>query len=214
MKINKKLTLFTILAIFIIVVIIIFTYVNDETQRNEEQNDEIEQEIGSVLISFIDTNDTSVKPMRIFFTTDLEEMNPITGQGSNAKSHLLPVIVEIEESHNFTGVPIENFIGEFVDAELENYSIIVTDSEGIKLEYTMNQVMGLVDVYDENGTLLENQTATMILAYAEDGQYYHEIDPENEIGPLRIVFVGEDNPITSSDLWLKKVYNIDIINQS
>ena len=62
-------------------------------------------------------------------------------------------------------------------------------------------------MYDENGTIIKNQTGTMILAYAE-------IDPDNETGPLRIVFVGEDNPITSSDLWLNKVYNIDIINQS
>ena len=52
MIINKKLTLFTILAVLVIVVIIFFIYVKDETQSNEKSNGEIEQEAG-VFISFI-----------------------------------------------------------------------------------------------------------------------------------------------------------------
>ena len=51
----------------------------------------------------------------------------------------------------------------------------------------------------------------MLLAYKEDGSYYSEIDPDNEIGPLRIAYVG-NNVITSSNLWSKMVVSIEVIS--
>jgi hypothetical protein len=50
----------------------------------------------------------------------------------------------------------------------------------------------------------------MILAYKEDGSYYSEIDPKNEIGPLRIAFLGDY--YTPSGLWLKMVVSIESIS--
>jgi hypothetical protein len=75
----------------------------------------------------------------------------------------------------------------------------------------MNETLGYVDVYNETGDIISDETAVMILAYKEDGSYYSEIDPDNEIGPLRIAFVG-DNIITSSSLWSKMVVSIKIIS--
>jgi len=75
----------------------------------------------------------------------------------------------------------------------------------------MNESMGEVEVYNENGNITEDETAEMIVAYKENGEYYSEIEPDNEVGPLRIAFVGEDTPITSSSLWAKMITTIDII---
>jgi hypothetical protein len=51
----------------------------------------------------------------------------------------------------------------------------------------------------------------MILAYKEKDMYYSEIDPEGEIGPLRIAFV-KDDVITASNIWSKMVVSIDIVS--
>ena len=88
----------------------------------------------------------------------------------------------------------------------ENYNVTVTASDGWSIEYTKNQINGAFDLYNETGDLIEDRIVTMILAYKEDGGYI----TDEEEGPLRIVFVGED-VITASGLWLRMVESIEII---
>ena len=71
----------------------------------------------------------------------------------------------------------------------------------------MDNIDGNVDIYDEKGNILPNETAVMILAYKENGEYFSD----NETGPLRVAFV-DNNYITSSSLWSKRVVSIEVIS--
>lgn len=136
---------------------------------------------------------------------EIEALNSYTGTGGYIKSN--SVISDINE---YTGVSITTLFEE-IPSIPDNYNVSIVSSDGWTVTYTKNDTLGFVDVYNETGEIIQNETAVMILAYKEDGSYYSEIDPENEIGPLRIAFV-DDNAITSSKLWSKMVVSIEIIS--
>jgi hypothetical protein len=209
---NQQVIVTITLALLIIIAVVVVAYVNlseptDQEQKDTNEDNKIDQ-TPSVFTWIINQTNTET----IFNLTELEELNSVTGQGRYIKTKLLPDTVLIEDAHNYTGIPITSFLNEMNDIP-SNYTLLVTASDGWESEYSMNQVNGSVDIYNENGSVIENNTATMILAYKIDGQYYSEIDPDNEIGPFRIAFIGDDNPITSSDLWSKMVVSIEIIAQ-
>jgi hypothetical protein len=210
---NQKLIISIALTILIIVSIAVIVYVNlpepekgtnpDENITNNETETNKNFEIFTWIYNSTETN---------FTLFDLEQMNPMTGQGRYIKNKLLPDVVEIEPTHNYTGLPIKSFLSETNDLPT-NFTILVTANDGWQSEYTIDEVKGIVDIYDENGTIIENHTAIMILAYAEDGQYYLDTDPNNETGPLRIALIGNDNPVSSSNLWTKMVISIELVAQ-
>ena len=210
---NQQLIVPIALAVLIIIAVAVVAYVNLSKPENQEQTTDINEDNENNQTTAVFTwiiNETQTETE--FNLSELEELNTVTGQGRYIKTKLLPDSVVIEDSHNYTGVPITSFLNEMNEIP-SNYSLLVSASDGWESEYTMDDVNGSVDVYNENGSILENQTATMILAFKEDEQYYNEIDPENEIGPFRIAFIGDDNPITSSNLWSKMVVSIKIIAQ-
>ena len=135
---------------------------------------------------------------------EIEALDSYTGTGGYIKSN--SVISDINE---YTGVRITTLLEEIPNIT-DNYNVSVISSDGWTANYTKNETLGFVDVYNETGEIIQNKTAVMILAYKEDGLYYSEIDPENETGPLRVAFV-DDNAITSSKLWSKMVVTIKII---
>lgn len=140
----------------------------------------------------------------------IEQIESITGSGRYIKTKLLPDSVVLSDIHNYTGITIEQLIEE-TNISSEWDQINVTASDGWTTMYSMNETLGNVDVYDTNGNITENGTATMIIAYKQDGTYYSLTDPEGD-GPLRVAFIGEDTPITPSNLWTKKVVTIEIID--
>jgi len=141
----------------------------------------------------------------------LETFEQYTLSGRYIKTKLLPDTVSLSDVINFTGIQIHTLLGS-LNGLPTNYSIKVTASDGFVTEYSIDDILGNVDVYNENGTIVENESAAiMILAYGEEESYYFEIDPEEDIGPFRIAFVGEYTPITSSSLWTKNVISIEIL---
>jgi len=140
---------------------------------------------------------------------DIEELDSYTGTGGYIKTKLLPDSVVISDIIEYTGVRITKLIEEIPNIP-DNYNVSVISADEWTANYTKNETLGFVDVYNETGEIIQNETAVMILAYKEDGSYYSEIDPENETGPLRVAFV-DDNAITSSQLWSKMVVSIEII---
>jgi hypothetical protein len=50
----------------------------------------------------------------------------------------------------------------------------------------------------------------MIIAYQENGNVYADDSSYDDIGPFRIAFIGENQPITSSGLWVKQVKSLEI----
>jgi hypothetical protein len=141
---------------------------------------------------------------------DLETIDSFSGSGRFIKSKLLPDTVVIENSESFTGVRIIKLLDNIPDIPV-NYIISIISSDGWNVNFTKNEVQGFVDIYDEKGNILLNQSAVMIVAYQQNGEYYSVIDEDNEIGPLRIAFIG-DNVITSSSLWSRNVITIKINN--
>ena len=222
---NQNMLITAALAIVIIIAIGAFAYTNlfspedtidddannentdDSTDNTEEESDDPSDENTEeeILLTIIDKGVNYTYKL-----SDLEEMESVSGSGRYIKTKLLPDTVVLGDQYNYTGVSISSILDD-VNISTELYQLNITASDGWTTTYSMNVSMGEVEVYNENGNITEDETAEMIVAYKENGEYYSEIDPDNEVGPLRIAFVGEDTPITSSSLWAKMITTIDII---
>ena len=157
------------------------------------------------IILTVTFNDYNAK----YSLKDLESIQSYTDTGRYIKTKLLPDSIVLSNSLSFTGVRMYKILEDIPNLP-DNYNISVISSDDWTVTYTIDDINGKVDVYDEEGNIIPNHDAIMILAYKEDGKYYSEIDPEGEIGPLRVAFV-DDNIITSSNLWSKMVVSIEII---
>jgi hypothetical protein len=210
----------TALAIVIVIALGVFAYTNlidpndntnndtkedesDDSSDDNTESDSIDEEIVLTIIHQ-GTNYT-------YTLSDLESLETYTGTGRYIKTRLLPDSVVLGTIYNYTGIRITSLL-EDVNVSFEEYQLTINASDGWTTTYSMNETQGNVDVYNETGSIVENKAAVMIVAYKEDGEYYSEIDPENEIGPLRIAFVGDDTPITSSGLWAKSIVTITLEN--
>lgn len=71
---------------------------------------------------------------------------------------------------------------------------------------TSDVIQGNINVYNESGNVT-NGTATLLLAYKENGVYIGK-----EEGSLRIAYVGEGPVITTSSFWIKQVTTIEILS--
>ena len=141
---------------------------------------------------------------------DLESIDSYTGTGRYIKTKLLPDSVVIGESVSYTGVRMYKILDEVPNLP-GSFNISVVSSDEWQVTYSMDDIDGNVDIYDEEGNVLSNESAVMILAYKENGEYYSDIDPDGETGPLRVAFVDND-VITSSNLWSKMVVSIEILS--
>ncbi len=165
--------------------------------ENKEKNDIV------LTVSFDDY-------IREYSLNDLESIESYSDSGRYIKTKLLPEVVEISDSVYYTGVKIVTIFNYIPDLP-DNYNAIFTSSDNWTIAFTKDEIEGDVNVYGENGIISLNETAVMILAYKEKDMYYSEIDPEGEIGPLRIAFV-KDDVITASNIWSKMVVSIDIVS--
>lgn len=141
---------------------------------------------------------------------DLESIDSYTGSGRYIKTKLLPDSVVITDTVSYTGVRMYKILEDIPNLP-DSYNISVVSSDDWEVTYTMDDIEGNVDIYDDVGNIIQNATAVMILAYKEDGQYYSEIDQDGETGPLRVAYV-DDDVITSSNLWSKMVVTVEIIS--
>jgi hypothetical protein len=200
---NKNMIITAALAIIIVIAIGVYAYTTffsgneTPTEENNDTNETL------LTIQYLGNNYT-------YTLSDLEEFNTETGSGRFIKTKLLPDTIVLGDVYTYTGISIPMLL-EDIPVSFNDYILNVTATDNWTVSYTMNQSQGIVDVYDENGNVTHNGSALMILAYKEDGSYYSEIDPDNETGPIRIAFIGENTPITSSNLWAKKVASIEII---
>jgi hypothetical protein len=172
-------------------------------ENNQTPNEQEEEQ--SVLLTVI------FGAYQANYTLDgIEALESYTGTGAYIKTKLLPDSVVTDDLHEYTGVLMTTLL-EQIPSLPENYNISVVSSDGWITNYTLNEIFGYVDVYNETGNITTTETTVMILAYKEDGSYYSEIDPENETGPLRIAFVGASPIYTPSGLWSKMVVSIEVI---
>jgi len=203
-KENRNETIITIiLAIVISLAAITVMYVSlpnsSDTHKENNTNGELPAE--ETILTLIHDDQTLN-----YTLSDLEGMEAYSGSGSYIKSKLLKQgTVLIQGSFNFTGIKVSTLLNGINDLP-SDYNITVTSSDGWTNEFTKDQVNGIVNVYNETGNVTGTSGATMILAYKEDGEYI----TDEEIGPLRIAFVGEGVVTLSSD-WAKMVVSIEVI---
>ena len=195
--IKRRFLLVNILIFLIFITITIGCIENNETPNGQDEE-------SSVLLTVI-FDDYQAN----YTLQNIEVLDSYSGTGGYIKTKLLPDSIVISDIINYTGVRITSLL-EVIPNLPDNYNLRVISDDEWTVNYTMNETHGYVDVYNEKGDIISNETAVMILAYKEDGSYYSEIDPENEIGPLRIAYVG-NNVITSSSLWSKMIVSIEII---
>jgi hypothetical protein len=197
---NQNLLITIILAIVIVIAIGAYAYTtlfnpnetsDDETDNTE--NDDINTTNNEILltINYQGTNYT-------YTLSELEEMKSVSGQGRKIKS-----TGDISDPYNYTGVTI-SIILETINISSDVYQITAIANDSYSMDYSWNESNIEVEVYDESGNVSENGSATMIVAFKEDGQYL------TGLYPLRIAFIGEDDPITSSGIWVKNVTTIEV----
>ena len=196
---NKNMFITIALAIVIVTAIGVFVFTNLEStnQNNDDPsdantNDETKEDEETLLTIVHKDNNYS------YTLSDLENVESYTKPGRKIKSN--GVIIG---PYNYTGVKITTLMDE-IGILAEPYEITITASDGYNKTFTKNQTQGILDFYNEDGNITENGSATMIVAYQEDGVYY------DEEYPLRIAFIGEYMPITSSSLWIKMITTIEI----
>ena len=169
--------------------------------NNEKSN---EDTISSVLLT-ITFDDYKVN----YTLNDIEILETSSGAGGYIKTKLLPESVVISDIIEYKGVSLPTLLDKIPNIP-DQYNISVVSDDGYNKTFSRNETLGYVDVYNENGDIISNESAVMILAYKENDLLYSEFDSENIIGPLRIALIGDD-VITSSNLWLKMVVSIEIL---
>ena len=203
---NQNMILTAALTIVIIIALGIFAYttlfssdesINDDTNNddtnNHSDNTDNRTSDEEILLTIVhqDVNYT-------FTLSDLEEMKSTSGKGRKINA-----IGELSEVYNYTGVEIISLM-EPINVSSDTYQITVIASDNYSKDFTVNESNIEVDIYDEDGNISSNESATMIVAYKEGNQYY------TEPNPLRIAFIGNTIPITSSGLWIKSVTTIEV----
>ncbi len=195
---KRRFLLVTMLAFLIVITLTVGCIEDNETPNGQNEEPTV---LLTVIFDDYHANYT---------LDDIEALDSYSGTGGYIKTKLLPDSVVISDIIEYTGVRITTLLGEISNLP-DNYNASIISADGWTATYTMNETLGYVDVYNETGDIISNETVVMILAYKEDDSYYSEIDPDNEIGPLRVAFVGDD-VITSSSLWSKMVVTIEIIS--
>jgi len=132
---------------------------------------------------------------------DLKSMPSISGYGGYVKKNNVTVGPNL-----YRGVPLEYILQEF--SLPENYSVTVIASDGYEKDYSIDMIRGKVDIYNESGNYIGVGNLTMILAYEKDGSALGEDE-----GPLRVAFVSEEGYLTPSNLWVRNVVSIEIVEK-
>ena len=204
---NKILTIFLVVIICIAAVVLL--YVN--LPKDETTDDTTD---GDTANGDTDNNQTeepeeilSIQYNQNYVNYTLEELETFQyyiANGTMIKTGWLPEVV-LEGPNVYTGIKMTILLNE-VNNLPDDYTISVLSSDNKTIEFNISEIQGNVDIYNETGNITGNTGVTMILAYKKDGEYLNR----TEEGYLRIVFVDDDK-ITASNLWAKKVVTI-IIN--
>ncbi len=140
---------------------------------------------------------TIVGTMPINYTMDeIRSMPSYTGSGSFKKS-----TGAIMGPHTYKGVRVSSLVSQVWSGN--NYSLEVESSDGYTMTYSSSQVNGTFAEYDSSGDVIGITSLVMLLAY-------EEIGANMSGGPLRIVLVYDDAPITDGHFWSKYVVRMTV----
>lgn len=185
---NKLLAL--ALAVVIIIAVVVLIYVNLPQQEKVPSSPLTSEVLFNFIYGEQQTNYT---------LEDLQTMDTYTGFGGYKTRY-----PSIKGPYEYTGVNVTTLSGEFNNLPT-NYTLRVTASDGWVTNYTIDEIQGDVTIYNASGNKTGVGGVTMLLAFAEAGDYNFSD------GPLRIAYVNDDEPYTDSFLWSKYVVTIEIM---
>ena len=176
-----------VLIAVIVIAIGVFAYYNLPKNGKEENGTPI------LTVSYGNENYT-------YTLSQLEKIDDFSGRGGYKTSH-----DSIKGVGDYTGVRMTKLLDEI--GVTGDYKIQAVASDNYSVNYTIDEINGNVTIYDATGNETGTGGVTMILAYAENGNYNFDG------GPLRIVYVDGQGDITSSKLWEKQVAEIKVIGE-
>jgi hypothetical protein len=105
------------------------------------------------------------------------------------------------------GVALTGLLGSFTGASAGS-SIKITGSDGYFVTLTYNQIVqGSFATYGSDGALVTPPVqTTAILEYEENGSAL-----TSDLGPLRLVIISPPGQVARSNLWVKSVDSIDVL---
>ena len=119
---------------------------------------------------------------------------------------LLTSVGTISGPFEYQGVYLEDLIGLVGDVSESNV-VRITAEDGYTMAFTYRQLKGKFVTYDPaTHAEIPNRDLRMMLAYKEGGQPL----TEKYGGPLRLIIVGPDKPITDGHFWIKWITKIEI----
>ncbi|MGM0510940.1 MAG: molybdopterin-dependent oxidoreductase, partial [Thermoplasmatota archaeon] len=127
----------------------------------------------------------------------IQDMNSYTGEGAFLNS-----AGNFEGPYEYKGVNVSSLVSNIYSGD--DYTLEVEASDGYVMTYSNEQIQGGFKTYDDQGNPTSGEDVTPILAYEEIGE------EELHGGPLRLVAVGEDVPITDGHFWAKMVRYIRV----
>ncbi len=128
---------------------------------------------------------------------EIQDMNSYTGEGMFLNS-----VGNIEGPYEYKGVNVTSLVSNVYSED--DYTLEVEATDGYVMTYTSEQVNGGFKTYDDEGNPTSGEDVTALLAYDEVGE------DSLSGGPLRVVMVGEDGPITDGHFWAKMVRYIRV----
>jgi DMSO/TMAO reductase YedYZ molybdopterin-dependent catalytic subunit len=135
--------------------------------------------------------------------SQLEQLPSVSGSGSYLKT-----TGEVVGPFNFKGVDIISTLNLMINTTVD-FSIETIASDGYKFKFTKSQTYGNVSLFDQNGEEIGHggpENTTLTLVYSEDGE---PLSAGNG-GPFRMVYLGENSPITEGHFWVMFVDTIII----
>ena len=192
------------LAIIIIISIIIVAYTTFTSPTNEdtpsEHIDDSFQKIEEVTVLTLRYQDTTLE----YALSDLHSMKTTTGYGGYRTS-----FPSITGQGNYTGIAFTGLLKPLTQ-NLTFYTITVYSEDGYISNYTYDEIMGNISIYDASNASITEPVSTggvtMLLAYEfEDSA----LDVQND-GRFKIAYVDGIDAITSSQYWARFVVEIQI----
>jgi len=116
---------------------------------------------------------------------DLRTLDQVTAPGTFTNS------AGVDDSATYTGIPFSTLLG----SAPADATVLVTATDGYSMNYKASE-------------LLDRSTGTWILAYEENGAPLPK-----DVGPLRIVQVGPDNPHFQGAISARMVSRIEVLGQ-
>ena len=189
-RFNKYISVVVIAAFIFAIGLITYIYLVEKEPSDSDQDTVVPLltiSVGTELYNY------SLNELMVF--------DSVSGQGGYINK-----IGKITGPNNYTGVSVGVLLNS-IGSMLDNYTLHAVANDGYSLNYSLNEVKGQLSVYNKTGVEIGVGNLTMIIAYKENGELINETSD----GPLRIVFVDEQGSITRSEMWLKSLVGLEIV---